>query len=92
LHELATNAVKYGALSSSVGRVEVTWTIDGHFTLQWVESGGPSVEAPTRTGFGSRMIERALAASLKGSASVDYRPEGIRFTLQTTPDALQGAS
>ncbi|MFD2647093.1 PAS domain-containing protein [Devosia albogilva] len=88
LHELATNAVKYGALSNDTGTVQIQWEIDGEFVLRWTESGGPKVHQPTRTGFGSRMIERALAASLKGTASVDYRVEGIRFELRTTPDAL----
>lgn len=91
LHELATNAVKYGALANDSGRVLIEWEIDGEFALSWSESGGPTVATPTRTGFGSRMIERALAATLKGKASVDYRPEGIRFELRTKPDALSVA-
>lgn len=88
LHELATNAVKYGALSNDTGTVRIEWEIDGEFVLRWTEIGGPEVVKPTRSGFGTRMIERALSASLKGTASVDYRPEGIRFELRTTPDAL----
>lgn len=88
LHELATNAVKYGALSNDDGTVAVRWEIDGEFLLSWTERGGPEVIKPTRTGFGSRMIERALAASLQGQATVEYQPEGIRFELATTPDAL----
>ncbi|WEK04585.1 MAG: PAS domain-containing protein [Candidatus Devosia phytovorans] len=84
LHELATNAVKYGALSGETGRVRIEWSIDGdRFELIWLETGGPSVTAPTRTGFGSRMIERALSASVSGHAKVDYLPEGIRFKLST---------
>jgi two-component sensor histidine kinase len=91
LHELATNAVKYGALSNDTGTVKVEWQIDGEFALCWTESGGPTVTAPTRTGFGSRMIERALAASLKGKANVDYQSDGIRFELRTSPSALFAA-
>jgi two-component sensor histidine kinase len=88
LHELATNAVKYGALSNDTGIVDINWEIDGEFVLTWTESGGPEVAQPTRSGFGSRMIERALSAALKGKAMVDYRPAGVRFELRTTPDAL----
>lgn len=84
LHELATNAVKYGALSNSTGQVEVDWHSDGQeFQFNWTEHGGPEVSTPSRTGFGSRMIERALGASVKGSAKIDYLPEGIRFRLKT---------
>ena len=66
LHELATNAVKYRALSNKVGVVEVSWTVQNGATpprlsLRWTESGGPPVKAPQRRGFGSRLIERSLA-------------------------------
>lgn len=88
LHELATNAVKYGALSNDNGSVAVEWEIDGEFALFWTEVGGPAVEQPTRTGFGSRMIERALSATLQGSANIEYRPDGVRFELRTTPNVL----
>jgi PAS domain S-box-containing protein len=82
LHELATNAVKYGALSNAVGQVSVAWAIagrngDGHLALQWEERGGPGVAAPARKGFGSRLIERGLAGELGGEAVLDYRPTGL---------------
>jgi two-component sensor histidine kinase len=84
LHELATNAVKYGALSNEAGYVEVGWSLTGEqFVLTWQEFGGPAVIAPTRTGFGSRMIERALASTLGGPAKLDYLPSGVRFELRT---------
>lgn len=84
LHELATNAVKYGALSNATGTVDVDWSIDDDtFILTWSEAGGPEVSKPTRSGFGSRMIERALSASLAGTAKIDYRPQGIHFELRT---------
>lgn len=84
LHELATNAVKYGALSNETGIVEVDWHFEGdRFVFTWTETGGPDVKVPTRTGFGSRMIERALTASLAGSAKIEYLPKGIRFELRT---------
>lgn len=81
LHELATNAAKYGALSSGAGTVSVSWKIkvDGGRTkllLSWRESGGPEVKAPTRRGFGSRLIERSLAPS-GDNAVIDYNPRGL---------------
>lgn len=86
MHELSTNAVKYGALSRETGAVAVTWSIaaqDGgqRLVLRWRESGGPPVTAPTETGFGSRLIEDSLAHELGGEARIDYAPEGIVFTL-----------
>jgi PAS domain S-box-containing protein len=85
LHELATNAVKYGALATDAGRVRIAWDIlDGvgsdRLRFRWEESGGAPVVPPTRTGFGSRMIERALAVEIGGSADIAYDPAGILFT------------
>lgn len=76
LHELATNAMKYGALSVPEGRVFVTWTVeDGTLALVWRETGGPGVARPTRTGFGSRLIRMGLLGS--GDTEMDFRPEGL---------------
>lgn len=84
LHELATNAVKYGALSNDLGRVTITWcVVDGQFKLNWTESGGPTVKPPTRKGFGSKMIEQALSSSISGTASIAYLESGIHFSLST---------
>jgi PAS domain S-box-containing protein len=81
LHELATNAAKYGALSIPDGRVNITWKIapgaEGPFELTWAETGGPTVAEPTRTGFGSRMIEGVLRAELDAVASVQYAATGV---------------
>lgn len=78
IHELCTNAVKYGALSSPGGRVTVTWSRDGdRLSLRWEESGGPRVEEPRRRGFGTRMIERALASETDGEARLEFRPKGL---------------
>jgi PAS domain S-box-containing protein len=87
IHELATNSVKYGSLSSDDGRVIVSWdVVDGsspdRLWFQWQEVGGPRVSPPTRTGFGSRMIERALAREIGGKAEIDYRPRGVVFTAE----------
>lgn len=89
LHELATNAVKYGALSGDSGRVRIEWSIvSDRLNLSWSETGGPPVEPPTRTGFGSRMIERALAGSIGGSAKIEYLPGGIVFKMTTEVRAM----
>lgn len=84
-HELATNAAKYGALSVKGGRVAVRWsrTPDGLLVVDWREEGGPQVTPPSQSGFGRLLLERALAADLKGSVEMDFRPEGLvcRITL-----------
>jgi PAS domain S-box-containing protein len=78
IHELGTNAAKYGALSGSAGSVSVCWQAeDGRLGLVWRETGGPPVIPPATRGFGTRMIERALAAELGGEAIIDFRPEGL---------------
>jgi len=86
IHELATNAVKHGALSCPEGRISVAWQRirgDGpaRLALRWEESGGPAVEPPTRRGFGTRMIERGLAAELGGTVTIDFRPGGLVCTV-----------
>lgn len=86
LHELATNAAKYGALSTAGGTVSIRWDLAGReearrFTFSWSEQDGPSVTPPTRTGFGSRMIERVMAQHVRGAARIDYRPAGVVFTV-----------
>jgi PAS domain S-box-containing protein len=78
LHELATNASKYGALSANQGTVAVHWTREeGRFKLSWREIGGPPVNEPSRRGFGSRMIERAFASEVQGNASLRFEPAGV---------------
>jgi PAS domain S-box-containing protein len=79
-HELATNAVKYGALSVDRGRVDLAWTHEaeaGGLNVTWAESRGPKVAPPTRRGFGSRLIQRALTGDLHGKADMDFRPGGL---------------
>ncbi len=79
IHELATNAGKYGALSTAGGRVSIHWALteNGDLKLAWTESGGPRVSAPTRRGFGSTLIERALAMETDGTATLRYLPGGV---------------
>lgn len=82
LHELATNANKYGALSSSDGRVAVTWSREGHrLKLQWREGGGPSPVAPTREGFGST-LQASLMRQLNGSISRSWEPSGLSVEVE----------
>ena len=78
LHELGTNAAKYGALLAESGRVHLIWSISGdRLRLTWREEGGPRVCPPARRGFGSRLIERGLAAELKGHVSIAFEEKGV---------------
>ena len=92
LHELATNAVKYGALSTEGGEVSVSWTTSSDiFDLVWREEGGPAVKAPEREGFGTRLINRLMASQAGGKVDLDFAPDGVRCRLVgtlTPPDAL----
>ncbi|MES2341863.1 MAG: HWE histidine kinase domain-containing protein [Pseudomonadota bacterium] len=83
LHELATNAAKYGALSTEAGRVSLTWTLaarggDSCLALDWRERGGPPVTPPTRKGFGSRLLLQGLSADLGAAAQLTYETDGLR--------------
>ena len=87
LHEIATNAAKYGALSNDGGKISIDWklltdTAEQKLQLTWVESGGPRVTAPTRKGFGSRLIERGARDQLGGSATADFLPAGVVYTIE----------
>lgn len=88
LHELATNALKYGALSKSGGTVSIEWTKDeSGFELTWQEAGGPTLDKPGPSGFGTRMIKRGLAAELNATVELDFRPTGLVCTIRSQ-DAL----
>lgn len=97
LHEMATNAAKYGALSVPDGRIEVTWDLRQEAAglmlhLEWSETGGPPVAAPTQQGFGSRLITQSLERDLAGRVQMDFRPEGLRVTLDIPfADAVDAA-
>jgi PAS domain S-box-containing protein len=83
LHELATNASKYGALSSPGGRVNVSWSLhEGRFRLEWREVGGPQVVAPDTRGFGQVVLERLASDALEGRVQLNYAPEGVVWTLE----------
>jgi PAS domain S-box-containing protein len=82
LHELATNAAKYGALSVPSGRVRITWDVQpDSIELHWLENGGPAVEAPTVNGFGTRVISAIIEGQLGGAATFDWQREGLQCTL-----------
>ena len=83
-HELATNAVKHGALSNDSGTVSVSWTFNGDETveLQWQEDGGPEVRQPSRAGFGSRLIKLELTHELNGGAELIYEKSGLRVAME----------
>ena len=88
LHELATNAAKYGALSVPNGTINVTWdcpsTTQGQvLRFAWRETGGPVVAPPTRKGFGSRLIEKTLSSDFGGNVKVDFDPKGVICGFET---------
>ncbi|MDP4004109.1 PAS domain-containing protein [Methylobacterium sp. NEAU K] len=95
VHELATNAAKYGALTAEMGNVTVTWRIEAaedepQVRLTWSESGGPPVLRPTRKGFGTRLIERVLAGTVAGEVALDYRQTGLHCELTAPLTGFQG--
>lgn len=93
IHELSTNATKYGALSSEEGRVSVFWReADGTVTLTWRERGGPHVNPPGARGFGSVLVDRAFPARAKAATVFDFQAEGLEFTLSFMADATEERS
>jgi two-component sensor histidine kinase len=97
IFELATNALKFGALSAKAGTVKVDWSVDDRdgereFHMSWQELGGPTVIQPAHCGFGSVIIERMIARSLLGSAKVTYAPAGLIWELVAPEAALIEAS
>jgi PAS domain S-box-containing protein len=94
LHELATNATKYGALSVEGGHVDVAWDINGkspdrRLTLRWAEHGGPRVVPPKQRGFGSTLIERSLSAELQAEVRIEYDPSGVVCTFNVPIASIQ---
>jgi PAS domain S-box-containing protein len=96
LHELATNAAKYGALSTPAGKVQISWRMAPAANgtpmchLAWEESGGPPVERPSRRGFGRVVIERTVARALHGEVSIDYAASGLRWNLEFPRSLITG--
>jgi two-component sensor histidine kinase len=94
LHELGTNAAKYGALSNDEGYIEIAWTLAPHsqqgreFRLRCRERNGPPVTPPSRTGFGTRLIQRNLAAEFEGEVKLTYQPDGVECTIYAPVEGL----
>uniref|UniRef100_B0T248 histidine kinase n=1 Tax=Caulobacter sp. (strain K31) TaxID=366602 RepID=B0T248_CAUSK len=90
LHELAVNAVKFGALSSESGRVEVVWrgSPEGGFNLEWLETGGPMTSPPATRGFGMTLIEDVVGRELGGRAKIEYKRSGVTAMIHAAADAL----
>jgi two-component system, chemotaxis family, CheB/CheR fusion protein len=90
LHELTTNAVKYGALSVPTGRVRVEWShsANENLVLRWIETGGPPVKPPTRQGFGSRVLQKAINAQLRGESRFDWRADGLACEIEVQSPAV----
>jgi two-component sensor histidine kinase len=84
LHELTTNAVKYGALSVSGGLLRVEWShaANGNLVIRWTETGGPAVKLPTRRGFGSRMLDGTIRTQLNGDLRFNWRTEGLACEIE----------
>jgi PAS domain S-box-containing protein len=82
LHELGTNAVKYGALSNADGRIDISWATGDSLQLRWAESGGPPVVPPSRRGFGSRLIECGLRHEIDGRVALEFAPAGVVCTIE----------
>jgi two-component system CheB/CheR fusion protein len=85
LHELATNAIKYGALSQPGGRVDVSWHVadadPSQLIFEWREKGGPRVSPPQRKGFGTELLERTMAFELKGKTTMTFNGAGFHCTI-----------
>jgi PAS domain S-box-containing protein len=91
LHELGTYAAKYGALSVDGGIIDIAWQeAEGTLRLDWKERGGPALVAPSRRGFGSRLIEQGLGADLGGEARIAFEPDGLRCTIEAAVGEIGG--
>jgi two-component sensor histidine kinase len=97
MHELSTNAVKYGALSNAAGRVDVRWAVvaatDGageRLRIEWRERDGPAVTQPARRGFGSRLVERGLAGELGGTARLHFEVTGVMCEIEAPLEMYAG--
>ncbi len=88
-HELATNAVKYGALSKRDGQISITWHVTSQFEIEWTEKNGLPVVEPSHTGFGSTVITTMVEAATNGQVEIKYRPSGFVWKLKAPHDAIQ---
>ena len=94
VHELATNAIKYGALSNDRGKIVVGWvTVQegsrSYFEMTWTEVDGPPVKPPAHRGFGRKVIERMAAEAVQGEVDYRFDPDGVRWTLRAPEGFVQ---
>lgn len=94
LHELCTNASKYGSLSAEAGHIDIVWRIEGHgegaqLILLWTEHGGPRVKPPRRKSFGSLLIEQGLGPQFGSTGKLAYEPDGVRYTIEAPLASIQ---
>lgn len=92
LHELCTNALKHGALSTPNGRISIAWSVDEtteRFKLQWIESGGPAVAEPMQRSFGTRFINQALPGQLAGTPRLQFLPSGLVCNIDVPVNSMQ---
>jgi two-component sensor histidine kinase len=95
LHELATNAAKYGALSAAGGEVAIGWAVsaaEDEFSISWTERGGPPVAPPDHKGLGSQIITRLLERAVDGSVTLDFDPAGLRWSARAPASAVLDSS
>ncbi|GGD93448.1 signal transduction histidine kinase [Aureimonas endophytica] len=89
MHEMGDNAARYGSLSVPGGTVDIKWAItDGEIRLNWTENDGPPVSPPSRQGYGTRIIERVVAAEFEATVSLHFPPEGVRLTVVAPTDRI----
>lgn len=92
IHELATNAAKYGALANDAGMIDISWGLEGtaehrSFVIEWRERGGPPVQTPERKGFGTTIIERNPRLAMRAEVTLDFAPEGLVWTIRAPYDS-----
>jgi two-component sensor histidine kinase len=93
LHELTTNAVKYGALSVPSGRLRVEWSRgDTHLVIQWSETDGPPVEPPRHQGFGTRVVNRIIQSELEGTLRFEWNPAGLACEITIPVEQIAGSN
>ena len=94
LHELATNAVKYGALSGPAGYVDLSWRLedDGTTVIEWIESGGPPVRTAGRSGMGRRLIEGLIVYELRGEVDLEFPETGVQCVIRLRPMSSMDSS
>jgi len=88
LHELVTNAAKYGALVHAGGKLRVGWTLSAELVIEWTEHGGTESAVPVKTGFGSRLIQRTVEGLLKGTIDYHWEPQGLHVIIRLPLSAL----